>query len=443
MFIKFLKVIFLFFCISFLSSGWAQSISFGDEILPVIIKKCANCHYENGYAPFALTNFEEVQKHIKEMAIVIKNGSMPPWKADRSFRKFAGDRSLTDTEKVLLLNWINSGAINRKSTITKNYATHHIMDTGEILLKMTHPFTIKASLNNTYISYKIPFELDSNYAISALRFIPGNKSVVHHATYQIFEVDPSVDLYSGPDFFTYDEDSNNRVIDFRDFSYFNMLGKNGAFPKELYHGGWLPGTEKIQFPKGVGFTMPKRGILLIRSLHYSPSSIDVLDQSALSLFISKNAIERPVGFAAFQPRNPSRGYNWVIPADTIYRAHINVRFTNDVSILYINPHMHLIGKSFKAFAVSPKGDTIPLVHIPDWDFNWQDFYRFEKMVHIPAGSILHAEATYDNTNKNPFNPNFPAKAMPFETGMNESNEMMRLVILYLPYLIGDENVSLE
>jgi hypothetical protein len=33
--------------------------------------------------------------------------------------------------------------------------------------------------------------------------------------------------------------------------------------------------------------------------------------------------------------------------------------------------------------------------------------------------------------------------MPLETGMNESNEMMRLVILYLPYLIGDENISLE
>jgi hypothetical protein len=169
----------------------------------------------------------------------------------------------------------------------------------------------------------------------------------------------------------------------------------------------------------------------------------VYDQSALGFYVSKLPITRTVGFAAFQPRNPSPGFNWTIAADTIHRAHLNVKFNNDVSLLFINPHMHLIGKTFKAMAITPNADTIPLVHIADWDFNWQDFYRYKKMVKIPAGSVLHAEATYDNTNQNPFNPNYPAKSMPFETGMNESNEMMRLVILYLPYLVGDENISLE
>jgi len=31
----------------------------------------------------------------------------------------------------------------------------------------------------------------------------------------------------------------------------------------------------------------------------------------------------------------------------------------------------------------------------------------------------------------------------FEWGMNEDSEMMRLVLLYLPYEVGDENKNLK
>lgn len=79
----------LFFICAIFELAWAQPVSFNKEVLPVILKKCATCHYQNGYAPFALTNYEEVKRHTKEMSIVIPNNSMPPWKADASFRDFA------------------------------------------------------------------------------------------------------------------------------------------------------------------------------------------------------------------------------------------------------------------------------------------------------------------------------------------------------------------
>ena len=440
---KFIFFCFLFFIRAIFELAWGQPVSFNKDVLPIILNKCANCHHQNGYAPFALTNYEEVKRHTKEMAIVIPNHSMPPWKADANYRDFAANRSLSLAEKELIISWIKAGAYQDNPDKLKLTYAAYKPDTPDILLQMSKPYLLKASNKNTYISYKIPYELDSNYAISGIQFIPGSKIAVHHASYQVFELAADVEVFAGPDYFTYIEDSLNRVDDTRDFNYFNMIGKSGELPKELYHGGWLPGTDKITFPRGVGFNLPKRGVIIIRSLHYSPSPIDVSDQSAIGFYASKVPINRSIGFAAFQPRNPSPGYSWTIAADSIYRAHLNVRFSNDVSLLFVNPHMHLIGKTFKAMVVTPQADTIPLVYIPEWDFNWQDFYRFKKMVKIPAGSVLHAEATYDNTNQNPFNPHYPAKSMPFETGMNESNEMMRLVILYLPYLIGDENISLE
>jgi hypothetical protein len=438
------KVIFLYFGLTqtLLSANLGQTVSFSQEVLPVLEKKCFTCHYPNGYAPFELTDVAAIKRHLREMAIVIKNGSMPPWKANAGFRDFAANRSLSEAEKKLLLMWLKQGAKVDSVDLHQKQITFK-KDSPDVLLKMPRPYFLKASQKNTYICYKVPFNLDSTYAISALKFFADKKQVVHHATYQIFEVDTTVNVFEGPDYFTYSEDSVNRVVDDRDFNYFKMMGAKGELPREVYHGGWLPGTDKIVFPTGIGFTLPKRGVLLIRSLHYSPSAADLLDQSALGLYASHMPIERQVGFAAFQPRNPSPGYTWTIPADTVYKAHLNVKFNNDVSLLHINPHMHLIGKTFRAYAVTKFGDTIPLVDIPEWDFNWQDFYRFKSIVKIPAGSVLHAYATYDNTNANPNNPNFPAKAMAFETGMDESNEMMRLVILYLPYRAGDENISLE
>lgn len=105
--------------------------------------------------------------------------------------------------------------------------------------------------------------------------------------------------------------------------------------------------------------------------------------------------------------------------------------------------MHMLGKSFKAYAITPKGDTIRLVNIPQWDFNWQEFYRFKKIIKIPSGSVLHADAIYDNSAGNPNNPHHPPRDIKFEWGMNDDSEMMRLVLLYLPYQEKDETISLE
>src|SRR5690606_11274406 len=102
-----------------------------------------------------------------------------------------------------------------------------------------------------------------------------------------------------------------------------------------------------------------------------------------------------------------------------------------------------LGRSFKVYAVTPGGDTVPLVRIPDWDFNWQEFYRFRRLIHLPKGSLLRAEAVFDNTRDNPFNPFHPPRDVHFERGMAGTDEMMRLVILYVPWREGDEEIAQE
>ncbi|MCY7360415.1 MAG: hypothetical protein LH609_23745, partial [Rudanella sp.] len=99
-----------------------------------------------------------------------------------------------------------------------------------------------------------------------------------------------------------------------------------------------------------------------------------------------------------------------------------------VRLLSVMPHMHWLGKTVKAFAVTPDGDAVNLIKIDDWDYKWQMTYTFRQPLTLPKGSVLIAEATYDNTPGNPLNPNRPPKDVPY--GWNSTNEMMNLVFYF-------------
>ena len=48
----------------------------------------------------------------------------------------------------------------------------------------------------------------------------------------------------------------------------------------------------------------------------------------------------------------------------------------------IFPHMHLLGKDLVCYAITPTSDTINLIRINKWDFEWQGFYFFETFVKV-------------------------------------------------------------
>jgi hypothetical protein len=427
--------------------AYSQKVTY-DNVYDIIDKKCVVCHRNNGYAPFSLETYNDIAKRSSFIKQVISTGYMPPWKSNNHYRSFANDKSLTDEEKTLLIKWIDSGVRNGKD---RSMAAERKFGVGsqlnkkpDLVLSMKEAFKVPPINQNIYICYKIPFELPHDTFVQTIEFVPGNKAVVHHASYQILEVADDVNVFAGPNYFQYDADTLSRVKDDHDYRYFGLIGKYEQMPIERYHNGWLPGTSVQQYPQNIGFKMPKKGVLLIRNFHYSPTAIPQIDLSKFNVFFSKQPPERTLSFAAFKPRNPTPDGKWYIKAnDSNFKANINVKFHNDVSLLNINPHMHRLGKYFLAYAITPQHDTIRLIEIPKWDFNWQEFYRFKSMVKIPAGSILHAEAVYDNSQRNPENPYYPPQDVLFEWGMNDDSEMMRLVLLYLPYQEGDEAISLE
>ena len=132
----------------------------------------------------------------------------------------------------------------------------------------------------------------------------------------------------------------------------------------------------------------------------------------------------------------------VIPPHEITTFHQEaVLFNSDKSLLSICPHMHLLGKSYKVWMETPDGDSIPLVDIPQWHFEWQFYYRFLSPIHVPAGTVFKTEGVYDNTVWNPLNPNDP----PIEVGYGSltTDEMFLVYFIWADHQPGDEDLVFD
>src|SRR5687768_8365422 len=85
-----------------------KPVTYNKDIAPIIEAKCAPCHRPGEAAPFNLLTYEDAAKRATFIAEVVGSKYMPPWKADDHYVSFANNRSLSDEQIKLILDWIKS-----------------------------------------------------------------------------------------------------------------------------------------------------------------------------------------------------------------------------------------------------------------------------------------------------------------------------------------------
>jgi hypothetical protein len=58
--------------------------------------------------------------------------------------------------------------------------------------------------------------------------------------------------------------------------------------------------------------------------------------------------------------------------------------------------MHMRGVDIR-IELNPGRPGATLLHIPAWDFHWQDVYTLERPIRAPAGSVVRVTCTFDNS----------------------------------------------
>lgn len=403
------------------SGVFAQTVTYYQLIEPIIINNCASCHKPGGIGPFSLQSYNEVSAKGNFIAHVTKTKYMPPWKADPTFQHFRNERLLKQEEIQLIQQWVKDGMPKGKKSKRKLDLAPSAESASkpDLSVSMQKPFTIPDKSIEEFRFFSIPTNLNEDKYVSAIEFIPGNRRQVHHSrimtdtTNDIRAIDGMSEL-------------DPRVKQFQ---------KTPLVDEFLY--GWVPGNDNIFFPPGSGKLLYKDTDLIL-NMHYSPSSIKQEDQSTINFFFSDVKVERIVQTLTLREVDIVNQPFYIF-AETTPTFFINYRVPKDMSIISVLPHMHFIGKNFKATAETPTGESIPLIRINEWDFNWQMTYQYEKLIKIPAGSYIRVEAQYDNTSDNKANPFSPSRNIGY--GWSSTSEMCNLIIYYLDYKDGDEEID--
>jgi hypothetical protein len=423
---------------------------FYPEIATLIYTHCTPCHRDGGSGPFPMASYEDIRKRSKMIKLVTGKRIMPPWPADPAYRHFLNEKILSDEQIERLARWADAGAPlgdSTKRVFPGYYPSGSNLGEPDLVLRFP-PYAIPGNSRDQFLLMKIPFQLVNEKYVRAIEFIPGERALVHHMNANLisYRDGAKANVFGGQRIVPTDRTAAavdvQRVMD--------NLNDDGSWPAlTRMVCNYLPGVQHTAYPEGIGgFRLPRTGAFFINDMHYGPSSVPLTDESRFNLFFADGPPKRPtyefmmgtVGESG-TPLEPPL----IVPPNTVMTFRTQFTLPEDISLLTINPHMHLLGKSFLAYAVSPAGDTIPLIRIPDWNFRWQYFYTFEKMLPLRKGTTLYVEGVMDNTPENPDNPFNPPQTVrePSEGSMRTVDEMLQFIVTYVPYQPGDEHISLE
>ena len=406
--------IIIFICCWSIPALQAQQINFNEHIAPIIHVNCTPCHRPGEIGPFSLITYQDVAKRAKFIRHVTQTRYMPPWKADPAFQTYQNERLLTQQEIDLIAQWVDQGVPEGKKRKRPEppvfEENSQLLMEPDLVLRMPRPFDIPGNGTEEFRYFCLPTHLKEDVYLKAIEFRPDKLSQVHHSRIMV--------------------DTTNKIRGIDGMSETNpQLARFQQIPladEFLY--GWVPGNLPVIYPEGTGKPLKKNSDLIL-NIHYAPSAVAMQDQSSILLYFTKEPIEKEVQTMTLRETDITN-QPFVIPADTVMTFYMRSSpLPEDIQLISVLPHMHTVGRSFRAFAITPDGDVVPLVKVNDWDFNWQSTYVFKEILDVPKGSVIYAEATYDNTARNPGNPHVPPQDITY--GWNTTDEMMNLIIYYL------------
>lgn len=406
-----------------LRTGFAQSPTWATDVAPILYQHCTSCHNPSGIAPFPLITYADAFPNAPDMASDVSAHIMPPWPPDTSYTRFCNERTLSATEIQTIVDWANNGAPsgNLSSAPTPpTYSGNAVLTTPDLVAQI--PLYTVNTATDLYRCFVVPSGVTSTEYITKIEFIPGNRSIVHHVLLYQDQANTCVTL-----------DNNDPGPGYTNFG---GVGSNTA----TLIAGWVPGQGMYELPANMGIQLQANAKLIFQ-VHYPGGTFGQVDSTQVRMTFSSGTVRNVSLDPIINHYTSLTDGPLYIPADSVKTFHGQEFVSMDATIISIAPHMHLIGQQITNYAVTPIGDTIPLIQINDWDFHWQGFYNFRQPVHVPYGSTLYAHATYDNTTNNPDNPNNPPQAV--SLGEATTDEMFIVYYAYLPYQLGDENIIID
>jgi peroxiredoxin len=347
------------------------TFTYARDISRILQKNCQDCHRPGQIGPMSLLTYRDALAWGETIKEVVTDKRMPPWYADPRYGHFSNDRSLPAKEREALLAWIDQGmprGDDKDMPPPRVFPKVWKIGEPDVIIRMPAEFDVPAEMPKFGVPYKhffVQTDFDEDRWVQRAEARPGAPAVVHHII--AFVLPPGERFIPGS-------------------------------PRTPTLCGTAPGEMPFILPPGMAKKIPK-GSKIVFQMHYTPNGKAQKDRSEIGLIFAKKPPQKEVVTVPV--------YNLffrIPPGDDNFKLESSYTFRKDGAIVGFMPHMHLRGKDFLYQAKYPDKKAEILLSVPRFNFNWQSVYRPAKEIPMPKGTVLECIAHFDNSAKNPNNP---------------------------------------
>ena len=388
----------------------ASDVTFTADIAPILQRSCENCHRPSGGAPMSLITFQDVRPWARSIKQRTLSREMPPWFIDKNIgiQQFKDDPSLTDAEISLIGNWVDNGAPqgNPDDMPAPREWSAGKWSIGEPDLVVESPTaTIEAVAADWFGGIGPP----SQTGLTVDRYIKAVEVKEVLVDEDGLEIEPAV--VSAPDttsdtgraelnLWVVHHAVITAAMDERDEDSRGNDGARGqmgnfSITHEL-------GQNATYFPDWIGIKLPENSVLTYDRMHFHSVGKEVRARVDTAFKFHPIGYE-PKYLQGFGAQSGAFDLELDIPAgeDDIMRDGF-YRLKRPAILMTFEPHLHSSGRRMCIEALYPN-NAREMLNCADYNHNWVKVYVYEDDVAplLPAGTVLHLLAWYDNSPSNP------------------------------------------
>ncbi len=394
-------------------ASFEQQVTFNRDIAPILFRNCAACHHSGGAGPFSLLTYQDAKQHGRQIAAVTRTRLMPPWLPEPGNLKFADELRLSDQEIATIQEWVQQGAVEGSLSdlpARPEFAEGWELGKPDLVLTARKPFVLPASGADQYWNFILPVPISQTRWLKSIEIRPGQKHLVHHANVLVDRAQASRGREKAPG---------------SGFGGMEIRLESEVFDPDSHFLFWKPGTIPYVEPDGMALRLDK-GTDLVLNMHMQPSGKSEVILPSIGLYFT----DQPATMYPMLLQIENDAALDIPPGEKNFVVSDTLTLPIDVDLLAIYPHAHYLGKDMLALAILPDGTSKTLIHIKQWDLNWQAVYRYAEPVFLPKGTVISMKYSYDNSEGNRANPNHPPQRV--TAGNRASDEMAHLWLQVLP-----------